>query len=60
MWPWFGRNSRRWPVSVCRMPYGYPRGAISKEEEMMMLEEQERWLTNELNDVNKRLEELRK
>jgi len=42
------------------MPYGYPWGAISKEEEMRMLEERERWLTNELNDVNKRLEELRK
>lgn len=49
------------------MPYGYfyggysyPWGAIPKEEEIRMLEEQERWLTSELNDVKKRLEEVRK
>jgi len=60
MWPWFGWNSRRWPVFVRRMPYDYPWGAISKEEEVRMLEEQERWLTNELNDVKERVGELRK
>jgi len=42
------------------MPYDYPWGAISKEEEVRMLEEQERWLTNELNDVKERVGELRK
>jgi hypothetical protein len=40
--------------------YGYPWGAIPKEEEMAMLEEQERCLTSELDGVRKRLEELRK
>ncbi len=58
MWPWFGRNPWGWPAY--RMPYGYPWGAIPKEEEIRMLKEQERWLTNELNDVKKRLEEIRK
>jgi len=57
MWPWFGWDPRGWPVY--RMPYGYPWGVISKGEEVRMLEEQERWLTNELNDVKKRLGELR-
>jgi len=60
MWPWFGWNPRRGPISVRRMPYDYPWGAISKEEEVRMLEEQERWLTNELNDVKERVGELRK
>jgi len=40
--------------------YGYPWGAMPKEEEIAMLEEQERWLTSELDGVRKRLEELRK
>jgi hypothetical protein len=40
--------------------YGYPWGAIPKEEEIRMLEEQERCLTSELDGVRKRLEELRK
>ena len=34
--------------------------AIPKEEEIAMLEEQERYLTSELDGVTKRLEELRK
>jgi len=38
----------------------YPRGAMPKEEEIRMLEEQERCLTSELDGVRKRLEELRK
>ena len=33
---------------------------LPKEEEIAMLEEQERWLTSELDGVRKRLEELRK
>ncbi len=40
--------------------YGYPGGAMPKEEEIAMLEEQEKWLTSELDGVRKRLEELRK
>jgi hypothetical protein len=40
--------------------YGYPWGAMPKEEEMAMLEEQEKYLTSELDGVRKRLEELRK
>ena len=39
--------------------YGYP-GAVPKEEEIRMLEDQERCLTSELDGVRKRLEELRK
>jgi len=60
MWPWFGGSPRREPISVGRMPYDYPWGAIPKEEEVRMLEEQERWLTNELNNVKERVGELRK
>jgi hypothetical protein len=33
---------------------------MPKEDEMAMLEEQEKWLTDELDGVRKRLEELRK
>ena len=40
--------------------YGYPWGAVPKEGEIAMLEEQERRLTSELDGVRKRLEELRK
>jgi len=41
--------------------YGYsPWGAMPKEEEIRMLEEQEKWLTSELDGVRARLEELRK
>ena len=40
--------------------YGYPRGAIPKQEEIAMLEEQEGWLMSGLDGVRKRLEELRK
>jgi len=43
-------------------PYGcgYPWAPVPKEEEIRMLEDQERWLTSELDRVRKRLEELRK
>jgi len=40
--------------------YGYPWGAMSKEEEIAVLEEQEKWLTREFDGVRKTLEELRK
>ena len=40
--------------------YGYPWGAMPKKEEIAMLEEQEKWLTSELDGMRKRLEELRK
>ena len=33
---------------------------MPKEQEIAMLEEQERWLSSELESVRKRLEELRK
>jgi hypothetical protein len=50
------------------MPYGYPYGgygygypgAMPKEQEIAMLEEQERWLPSELDGVRNRLEQLRK
>jgi len=40
--------------------YGCPWGAMPKEEEISMLEEQERCLTSELDGVRKRIEKLRK
>lgn len=40
--------------------YGYPWGAMSREEELAILEEQERHLSGELDGVRKRIEELRK
>jgi hypothetical protein len=60
MWPWYGfRHPWGFPYG-----YGYPYGgypwAMPKEEEIKMLEDQERWLTSELDGVRKRLEELRK
>ena len=51
------------------MPYGYPYGgygygypwrAMPKAEEIAMLEEQEKYLTSELDGLRKRLEELGK
>ena len=66
MWPWFG-FWHPWAWLGYRMPYGYPYGgygyrwgAIPKEEEMALLEEQEGCLIRELDGVRKRLEELRK
>jgi len=66
MWPWLGWNA--WGRVGYGMPYGYPCGgygyspwgAMPKEEEIRMLEEQEKWLTSELDGIRKRLEELRK
>ena len=62
MWPWFGWNPWGWPGYG--MPYGgygySPWGAVPKEQEIAMLEDQERWLASELDGVRKRLEELRK
>jgi len=66
MWPWFG-FCHPWGLPRYRMPYGYPYGgygypwgAMPKEEEIAMLEEQEKYLSSELDGVRKRLEELRK
>ena len=56
-WAWPGY---RMPYGYPYGGYGYPWGAIPKEEEIAMLEEQERYLTSELDGVTKRLEELRK
>ena len=39
--------------------YGYPQGAILKEEEMRTLEDQARAMESDLNAIRKRLEELR-
>ena len=67
MWPWFGywhpwaRQARVAYGYPCGpYVYGYPWGAMSKEDEVAMLEEQERYLSSELDGVKKRLEELRK
>jgi len=60
MWPWH-RFWHPWgfPYGYWYPYVGYP-WAIPKEEEIRMLEDQERWLTSELGGVGKRLEELRK
>jgi predicted NAD/FAD-binding protein len=65
MWPWFGAwHPWGWhwggvPYGYSRAPgYGYP-WAIPKEEEIRILEDQERWLSSELDEVRKRLSELR-
>ena len=66
---WFGwGNPYAWGWPGYSMPYGYryggygylPWGGMPKEEEKRMLEEQEKWLTSELDGVRKRLEELSK
>jgi hypothetical protein len=58
-----------WGWHGYRIPYGYPYGGyecgnpwgvVPKEEEIAMLEEQERCLTSELDGVRKRVEELPK
>lgn len=67
MWPWFG-HWHPWARQP-GVPYGYPYGAyvyaypweaMPKEAEIAMLEQQRRWLTDKLDVVGKRLEELRK
>jgi len=63
MWPWFGAWDP-WGWRSGAFPSGYPSGygyprAIPKEEETRMLEDQERWLSSELDGVRKRLSELR-
>ena len=65
MWPWFRYSPWGWPGygMLYAYPYGgygYPGAAMPKEEEVRMLEDQEKWLTSELDGVRKRLEELRK
>ncbi len=60
MWPWFWRPwGWFWP-SYWYHPYGWPGAPIPKEQEIAMLEEQERWLSSELEGIRKRLEELKK
>ena len=56
-WGWYGYRT---PYPYGAYGYGYPWGAMSREEEIAMFEEQERYLTSELDGVRKRLEELRK
>lgn len=66
MWPW-SRFRHPWGWPGYGVPYGYPYGGyghpwgpMPKEEEIAILEEQERCLTTELDEVKKRLETLRK
>jgi len=42
-----------------RYGYGYPGGAIPIEEEVRVLEDQARAMESDLNDIRKRLEDLR-
>lgn len=67
MWPWFGFGGPwGWGYrSVFGYPYrglwyGYPWAAIPREEEIAVLEAQERWLVGVLEAIRKRLETLRK
>jgi len=57
-WAWQYRVPYGYPYGG--YGYGYPWGTVPREEEVAMLEEQERWLTSKLDGVKKRLEELRK
>ncbi len=65
MWRWFGGwHPWGWHCGGVPYGYGYPPSygypwAIPKEEEIRMLEDQERCLTTELEGVRKRLSELR-
>jgi predicted NAD/FAD-binding protein len=65
MWPWFGGwHPWGWHWGGAPYGYGYPPSygypwAIPKEEEIRILEDQERCLTTELEGVRKRLSELR-
>ena len=58
--PWAWHHGYRMPYGYAYGGYGYPWGAVPREEEVAMLEEQEKWLTSELDGVRKRIEELRK
>ena len=67
MWRWFGsRHSWGWQYRIpYRYPYGgygygYPLGSYVQRGRVAMLEDEERWLESELDEVKKRLEELRK
>lgn len=61
MWPWFWWRPWGWFwPGYWYYPYGYPWVPIPKEQEIAMLEEQERWLSSELEGIRKRLEELKK
>ena len=63
MWPWHGYWHpwgwgwhRQWWIP----PYVWPWALPSKEEETVMLEEQARILEHELENIQRRLEELKK
>jgi len=57
MWAWHAHSvPYGYPYGI----YGYPWAVMAKEEEVAMLEEQERYLTGELDGVSKRLGELKK
>ena len=59
MMPWWYYGYGR-PWGLPFGGYGYsPWGPMPKEYEISMLEEQERWLTTELDGVRKRLSELK-
>lgn len=73
MWPWFWGSSYAWRRYGYAYPYsygypcgyGYPYGfgwpwAMSKEQEIAMLEDQQRCVNGELDAIRKRLEELNK
>lgn len=53
-WAW------RWPWYGGALPYWSPWGAMPKEQEIAMLEDQARALERDLESIRKRLEELRK
>jgi len=63
MWPWYGyRHPWRWgwPGYWGATPYAWPWAPIPKEQEIAMLEEHGRILEGELDNIKKRLEELKK
>jgi len=62
MWPWsWGYPwGWRWPRYWGVTPYGYGwPWTMPRDQEIVMLEDQERCLTRDLNVIRKRLEELK-
>ena len=60
-WGWYWGIPYRYPPFTYggMFPYGYPWGPITKEDEIRMLEDQAKVLRDQLEEVNRRLGELK-
>lgn len=59
-YPYWNPWGWRWPWYGGVLPYWSPWGTMPKEQEIAMLEDQARALEGDLEDIGKRLEELKK